>query len=154
MVKKVYAKSGFYIGRYETSINGASMQSKANQPPMTAEALSGNKWWGMYAKQKVYNSNNKMTSSMIWGSQWDQVMIWMKEVENPGKANPFYVLDSTGMGWYENNYSTGNPTQTTGIPVGENKNRVKNIYDMAGNMRDWTIEAVYLNSRVRRGRQL
>ena len=153
MVAKVYEHEGFYIGRYETSLNGASMQSKANQPPMTAATTSGNKWWGMYKIQKLYNSNNKMTSSMIWGSQWDQVMIWMKDEMNTVQSKP-YILDSIGMGWYADNYSAGNLAHTTGIPVGDHKNRIKNIYDMAGNEEEWTIVAGNTTGRVCSGRQL
>ena len=146
MVGKVYEYGGFYIGRYETSINGASMQSKEGQIPMNSI-----NWWAMYKNQKVYNSNNKMESSMIWGSQWDQVMIWMKDEMNTAQSKP-YILDSTGMGWYTNNYSAGNSAHKTGIQVGENKNRVKNIYDMGGNVYERTIEASDTYARVIRGR--
>ena len=159
MVKSVKDNGGFYIGRYETSLNGVTgaVQSMKNQVPMSARVDSGNKWWGMYAKQKTYDSDNQMTSGMIWGSQWDQVMIWMKDIKNTNqiaKDNPFYVIDSREMGWYDGNYNTGNPTHTTGKPVGDNENRVKNIFDMAGNMYDYTMEGAYDGYRAIRGRNL
>ena len=56
------------------------------------------------------------------------------------------------MGWYSNNYSTGNATHQTGIDVGNNKsNCVNNIYDLAGNVYEWTMESYDTNSRVSRG---
>lgn len=54
-----------------------------------------------------------------------------------------YLINSTGKG----NYNTGNP-----IPTGSNSAyQIKNIYDMAGNVREWTMETFSADSRVHRG---
>ena len=41
-------------------------------------------WYRMYAQQKKYSEiadiSNQSTSSMIWGSQWDQIMVFMKRI--------------------------------------------------------------------------
>ena len=47
-------------------------------------------WYRMYARQSLYSDNvlknvdpkTTKTSSMIWGSQYDQIMIWIKNIEN------------------------------------------------------------------------
>ena len=127
MIESVKANKGFYIGRYETSWTGTAVRSVQNEDPMTAEVTSGNTWWGMYTKQKAYTTYNNMTgatSSMIWGSQWCQVMIWMKDVPNEEESAtiPFYILDSHGMGWYSDN-SLGS-RKNTGTLL---KAKVKNI---------------------------
>ena len=60
-----------------------------------------------------------------------------------------FVVDSSGKGWYEQ----GKPTVT-----GSNENyAVKNIYDLGGNVAEWTMEAIEVAGytyRVTRGRLL
>lgn len=98
MVNSVKTYKGFYVGRYETSWNGIVVESKKEKEPMSAAVTSGNTWYGMYEKQKsLYN--NTVKSSMIWGCQWDQIMIWMKEEPNRiigGEAK--YITNSTRNG--------------------------------------------------------
>ena len=81
-----------------------------------------------------------MQSSMIWGSQWDQIMIWMKEEENE-KKNSYYVTNSLGMG----NYGTGDDTQNGLANTGFFE--VKNVFDLAGNLYDWTLETSDTDNR-------
>ena len=46
------------------------------------------------------------------------------------------------MGWYG-----GNSDYKTGIDIGESAaNKVKNIYDMAGNVKEWTLEYTSISS--------
>ena len=90
---------------------------------------------------------------MIWGSQWDQIMIWMKEVKNTKNTTngQYYITNSLGMG----NYGTGDDSDTsTSSPVSTGKReeyKVKNVYDLAGNVYDWTLEASVTGVRVIRG---
>ena len=79
-------------------------------------------------------------------------MRWMKDVPNLTEGK--YVEDSTGMGWYSDNYSndsTGNPDHKTGIDLDGGKNEVKKIYDLAGNVYEWTMESYNTSDRVLRG---
>lgn len=145
LVASVIVNGGFYIGRYDSSLKGTRVQSKREETP----SINDN-WYNMYAKQKNYASQNGITtatSSMIWGSQWDQIMIWMREIQNEERGKP-YIFDSTGMGWYSSN-SGGVLKKTGTLPAA----KVKNIYDMAGNAWEWTMEAnntTYRASRRRR----
>ena len=61
---------------------------------------------------------------------------------NQGGDKKTYTYDSTGKG----NYS--GPRKATGS---DPEYAVNNIYDMAGNISDWTIEADHTNYRVVRG---
>ena len=163
MVEKVNKNKGFWVGRYETShMVDNNSQDNTNEIKVikgTTEGINNVNWYRMYAQQKSYsslglNSGSTITSSMIWGSQWDQIMIWMKGIENT--VNPsngqYYVTNAVGMGNYgvsgEDDYDdTSNPAETGCYDV-------KNIFDLAGNIYDWTLEADYTISRVRRRRQL
>ena len=116
----------------------------------------------MYEGQKEYKAANigsksTTTSSMIWGSQWDQIMLWMKNVpaqleNNETFTGKFYITNAVGMG----NFGVDETGATKGTKQVENTGYygVKNIYDLAGNVFDWTLEASNAYSRVIRRRRL
>ena len=96
-------------------------------------------------------SENDVVSTLCYGVQWDAIMHFLEDVENSNQTGEMYIKNSTGMGWYSDNYSSGNPSAKTGIDVENSLNKVKNIYDLAGNMLEWTMEANSYNARVMRG---
>ena len=145
MIKSVEKNKGFYVGRYETSLNESkNAQSISGATSATAEASSANTWYGLYQKEKEYSEKNKLTnavgSSMIWGSQYDQMMIWMQgngiEVTSPTPTNLEGVTTSK------------NTTRKTGTV---STDKLNNIYDLLGNSYEWTLEAVYVDERTNRG---
>ena len=89
-----------------------------------------------------------MKSNMIYGSEWDQIMIWMKDVKNTNDNTKYYILDSSYMGNYSTSSGgTGSP-QVTGYLE---KYSVKKVFDLGGNLWDWTTEANDTRYRVLRG---
>ena len=165
MVEKVKIAGGFWVGRYETSnMNTNQVASKKG----TASGISSVTWYRMYARQSLYsnevlkkvNSKTMKTSSMIWGSQYDQIMIWMKNVENDQETTrgKYYVTNGIGKGNYgkitingneidDGNVSESNPASTGSQEI----YRVKNVYDLAGNVNEWTLGASDTSGRVIRG---
>ena len=137
MIESVKKYGGFYIGRYET---GNLSQEKASIIKNNSD-IGNQTWYTMYKKAKGIAVNNNVTSSMIWGSQWDATMRWMYNSGNEEKKK--YTYDSRGKG----NYSSDSPIATGSIEA----YAVNNIYDMAGNVSDWTIEAYSTVLRVTRG---
>ena len=153
IVKKVKKDKGFWIGRFEMSQNNGNVQSKTMQMP-----LSGISWYDLYSQAKTFKVSTT-SGHMIWGCQWDQIMLWIKDIRNGYSNNNFAILDSTGLGNYLDTklvdesgkvikregqsvrYRTG---ETTGITI-------KNIYDLAGNIFEWTMEANYTSLRTARG---
>ena len=164
MYASVKRNEGFYIARYEAGNDGNgnvvlkkgvdvynNIQWSANGKMQETTGTTGGavELSRNFANVKNYKT---VTSTLIYGVQWDAVMKWMENVSNPNVEGKTYIQDSTGMGWYDNN-SGGNP-QKTGIDIGEeNKgsNQVKKIYDLAGNVNEWTMESYNTNSRVTRG---
>ena len=98
-------------------------------------------WYEVYQKSKNLAKDLPIESTMIWGCQWDATMQWILQSSNPDIVK--YVRDSSGQGCYNQSLAT-----STG------QYKVNNIYDMAGNCYEWTLEANYTNSRVLRRRQL
>ena len=97
------------------------------------------------------NDYSNVTSTLIYGVQWDAVVKFMENIANQNVEGKRYIQDSTGMGWYSDNYLNENPEHKTGIDLGNGKNKVKNIYDMAGNVREWTMESYNDTGRFTRG---
>ena len=163
MVNRVSSKKGFWVGRYETSnMVSDNTQDSTNKVTVvrgTSTGITSVNWYRMYAQQKNYaklafGNTTIATSSMIWGSQWDQIMIWMKNVKNTINTTngEYYILNAVGMG----NYSideTGTEKTTKALEsTGNSENyKVKNVYDLAGNVYDSTLEASRTKVRVLRG---
>ena len=168
MVGKVNTNKGFWSGRYETSnmsnstttTYDISNEIQVGVKKGTTNGINSVTWYRMYAQQEIYaklalTNSTSITSSMIWGSQWDQIMIWMKDVKNTINTTngQYYVTNAVGMG----NYGTGDDDTNTSAPVATGNReayKVKNIYDLAGNVADWSLEADYTNDRGLRRRQL
>ena len=129
MITSVEKYGGFYIGRYET---GNLSQEKATVVKNNTD-IGNQTWYSMYKKAKGIAVNNNVTSSMIWGSQWDATMRWMYNSGNEEKKK--YTYDSTGKGNYSG--TNGNQPIATGSIEAY---AVNNIYDMAGNYREQTTE--------------
>ena len=155
MVKSVSEYGGFYIGRYEMSINATSKnaESKSGATSATSKDSDTNQWYGLYNKAKTYapeknsdnteNASQKVVSSMIWGSQYDAMLRWMV---NSGIKN----ITSTSPTDLSIGTTSRNATRKTGTV---SKDKLSNIYDLLGNSREWTQEAADTNPdyRVSRG---
>ena len=161
MVSRVASKGGFWVGRYETSgMVSDNTQDTTNKVTVirgTTTGINGNSinWYRMYAQQKAYKNlvlteSANVTSSMIWGSQWDQIMIWMKEVENEEKSS-YYVINSLTMGNFGTSDDSDSSTSSPAKTGNSEKYKVKNVFDLAGNVYDWTLEADFTYDRVFRG---
>ena len=163
MVRKVNTNKGFWVGRYETSnmsdstttTYDVSNEIQVGVKKGTTNGINSVTWYRMYAQQKSYSNlaltQSGVTSSMIWGSQWDQIMIWMRGTRNESQSS-YYVINAVGMGNYgvadaDDYDDTSNPAETGYYDV-------KNIYDLAGNVYDWSLEAYNTSYRVLRRRLL
>ena len=166
MVEKVKNAGGFWIGRYETS--NMDTNQVASKKGTTSGISTGITWYGMYANQSLYSNNvlknvgpkTTKTSSMIWGSQYDQIMIWMKNIKNDKETTrgKYYVTNGVVKGNYGkitingNEIKDGNDNITSPAETGsKDEYRIKNIYDLAGNVWEWTLEAIRNNIRAVRG---
>ena len=163
MVNRVNNNEGFWVGRYETSgmkkdtteTYASTNEIKVNVVKGTDTGICNITWHRMYAQQQIYAKKAGITaiSSMIWGSQWDQIMIWMKEVKNTTNGEA-YVTNSVGNG----NYGSISGSEEYDIELsiaktGSSDNfKVKNVYDLAGNVYDRSLEAFSTNARVFRRR--
>ena len=149
MIVSIGKYGGFYIGRYELSESGV----KKDQPTLTKT-----NWYDLYQKCKILNASNKVEARMIWGCQWDATMNWL--ISSGAKTSDEVNKDSSSWGNY---YSTSVKAEdgTTEIKASKKTEKLNtgvttftmanNIYDLAGNVSEWTQEAYSTYSRASRG---
>ena len=138
----VNENGGFYIGRYEASENNSVIEVKANKTPRNTisqtDALEKAK--GMYG-------SSEFASSLLTGSAWDRTLGWLEET---GAVRSIEIVgDSKTWGNYLNDeFENSEGLQNTGSIPQTEKNH---IFDLAGNVEEWTTEAHSSDNRVCRG---
>ena len=157
MLASVEKYGGFYIGRYETG--NINQDTPVIQKGNTN--ISSQTWYNMYKRCKnIRGANTNVETGMIWGNQWDRTLMWL--IETGSKTKEQIADDSTSWGNYYNatfeyvnssgSTATKNENSSTRIPTGSAEyTKANNIYDLAGNVKDWTMEANDTYSRVYRG---
>lgn len=163
MYTSVINNKGFYIARYESGKINDKVVIQRNVPTYTnvpwGKSMSDTSNGAVELSKKFADEQEyaSVISTLVYGIQWDATLQffdsnYIKEDGTLYNSNS-YIANSIGIGWYSDNYTIGNPNHLTGIAIGNDiKNRIKNIYDMAGNVREWTMET-HSNStkRVFRG---
>ena len=136
---------GFYIGRYELTGSVSRPTVQKNQT-----VLARKNWYNLKkACTNVVNSSYAQ-STMIYGNQWDEVMDWL--IDTGAKSD--YEVNSNSSSWGNYTDSTGEAATNSGEkrPAGYNEAwQANNIYDLAGNCKEWTQEAVITGYHIGRG---
>ena len=164
MLKSVYENGGFYIGKYEVGTETLRTSSGAS---LTTPVIKEGVYPYNYVTNKQAQTKSKelatggKTSSLMFGIQWDLVL---KHIETKqGKTQAELETDSTTWGNYSNSefeITKGKYSEDDGDTFTEVKgtytkpensrvllttgaterNSVLNIYDLAGNEYEWTLE--------------
>ena len=167
MLKSVYENGGFYVGRYETGIATTESPRTAEgdttqTPVIKANAYPYNYVTRTQAKVLAENmAHGDKTTSLMFGVQWDLVLAYMHNVGGIGDSvltsdsktignysNNLWNITNTSVKWSTNGTtwencpkdkgdSSANILLTTGADTSFG---IKNIYDIAGNVWEWTLE--------------
>lgn len=146
MVDSVNINKGFYISRYEASeMNSTTAQSKRGQEPWVFVDQTE-------AKTASSNMKTEMNSHLIYGVEWDSILQWLLDsqakigadtVGEPLQTIAIEDIQSDSRSWGNYNNSVGGAAENSGSrqPSGINEYwKVNNIYDLAGNVLEWTQE--------------
>ena len=140
MIASIKKYGGFYVARYEAGIENGKVTSKIGITPTSAANDQSKTWYGLYSLAKTYTNNkNSVTSQMIWGSQYDAMLNFALTGNDKSKVT------SKEYGNYTGSLLKTGLTRTS--------DKINNIYDLGGNLEEWTSEA-YKNDfdgRARRG---
>ncbi len=138
MVASIKKYGGFYVARYE--MGKGTNYSKIGVMPTSAEANDENMWYGLYDTAKKYNKTS-VTSGMIWGSQYEAMLNF--GLTNSSDRNK--VTASTN-----GNHSLKKLKTGTWLGSSNQIDSINNIFDLEGNMWEWTKEAYDTDLRVAR----
>ena len=153
MIESIAKYKGFYIGRYELSTKtengvtvGIEQKDKVSQTYRS--------WYNLYKYSKNIAGSENMQTRMIWGCQWDVTCKWLAD-------HNYDINNSSAWGNYSNyntanNYAEGSEKYEAGAgekqSTGSSENwKANNIYDLAGNCKEWTQEARSTIDRGYRG---
>ena len=145
MLNSVATYGGFYIGRYET---GDLSQATPVVKRINTD-IEGQTWYTMWKKARKL-SGTSAGVQMIWGIQWDEALKWL--IDTGEKTYAEVGSDSTSWGNYYNNSFTyyTNTSKSTATKTSNDQIKIpsgayeganaNNIYDLAGNIFEWSLE--------------
>lgn len=168
VLKSIYNNGGFYIGRYEAGIEGSYRTSSSSGTNLPTPVIKANAYPYNFISCSQAQSlasgmqSGEYTSGLMFGFQWD---LALKYIDEKCAETAELTTDSTEWGNYKNSIydltnlkakylpdsiSTSTWTEppyykektdksiiyTTG---GNNLRMKQNIYDLAGNLAEWTL---------------
>ena len=148
---------GFYIGRYEAGIPvGDTENSYENRIAVPVSKQGAIVWIGVdynnaKSSAELMISNDYVQTGLLTGKAWDRTCHWLEDYIKT-LNNESSLTESQYYGNYFNSQSPANVTgfgskQVAGF---SDKWSVKNIYDLAGNVWEWTTE-IYSSGCIYRG---
>lgn len=154
-INSIEKYGGFWIGRYETG----NITKKNLVVQRMNDDTNGQKWYQIYTVSQGISKQENVKTSMIFGCLWDETLQWLVDTGNKTYAD---LMDSSSWGNYKNTkieYKK-NSTETAiksantdqSLPTGSAEStKANNIYDLAGNRYEWTLESNGNNLRRLRG---
>ena len=170
MLKSVYENGGFYIGKYEVGIEENTYRDyeedyltehPLEETPVIRQDKYVYNWVRCNQAQELSKKLEigEKTSSLMFGIQWDLVLTYLEKngvAENNLKVNSGlwgnykdvsfnitrgkYSTDN-GANYTEVNGTYPKPASGVLLTTGATKRNSKmNIYDLAGNVYEWTLE--------------
>ena len=143
MITSVKNNKGFYIGRYEASLNGTIAQSKRGQ----IAKVSISQLDAISACTSNTSTNNM---HLIYGIEWDSTLNWLKgdaiiasSTVGTSKTMELSDIQTNSSSWGNYTDSNGDSATNAGSirATGYSEYwKANNIYDLAGNVQEWTQE--------------
>ena len=156
--ESVNTYGGFYIARYEAGDGDANgtPRSSSSSNSNTVVSKKGAIVYNYISQTDSITRAESMyagKSKLISGAGWDRTLNWL--IETKAKTENEVFVNSSSWGNYDD--STGDAKTNSGYDnmnytTGRNEAwKANNIYDLAGNVDDWTTEARSSGKRVFRG---
>ena len=167
MLSSIYEYNGFYVSRYEIGSNSYVNENDITRIPMSKKDLYPYNYVTCAQAQEISARMNleSRTSNILFGIQWDLILKFIEKKGALSKNN--LISDSTSWGnYFDSNYTLTHgmynifnqeaSNLTDWITVKEpikrdenwfllstgalEQNKILNIYDLAGNTWEYTLE--------------
>ena len=148
---------GFYIGRYEATTPDGTERTRSNTTEKPT-CKSGKTVWTNISQinskasaESMYTGeDSSVQSGLLTGKAWDRTCHWIEDYITTINTNS-NLIDSRYYGNCSDSQDPADSGKGTKHEAGYNENwKTKNIYDLAGNVWEWTYEA-RSSGRIRRG---
>jgi len=141
-LESVKKYGGFYISRYNIS------KSLERKPQSVKGVIPwvGINFYGAKKVASILEDNEAVKSHLTFGAEYDSVLAWL--IKSKARTFKEIVEDSTEWGNHSNTKNSGETVLVTGSCEEWCDN---NIYDLAGNVEEWTQEKNEDALRVNRG---
>ena len=175
MLKSVYDNGGFWISRYEIGTTNASQSVSEDTTNVTTPVSQQNAYpivnkTQPQSQQIVRKMNSQ--ANLLFGVQWDLTLRFLQEKgglsvsqltsDSTSWGNYYNASFTINRGQYQTSWSSTSWTNATNVSKPSNnswelttgaadRNRKMNIYDLAGNVWEWTLEGYYSSYVVYRG---
>lgn len=164
MLRSVYEKGGFWISQYEIGADTIATSTSTSKNPRSKADMYPYIYVTCAQAQQLSTNmeSSNLTSSLLFGIQWDLTLKFIEE--NNGKTKNLIKENSTTWGNYQDaiftiykgsysvdggknytavsqNYTKTNVVSNVLITTGATiRNCALNIYDLAGNVFEFTLE--------------
>ena len=146
---------GYYIGRYEagvvdynSSVSTSNSNNETNWTGYTGDNIKlvckkEQQVWNYVTQNKaselsrnMYGSEAKVTSDLINSYAWDTAIVFIQECGTENNSSTY----SKTVGQSSTSTSASQTTGTNKLKATSKVDKQCNIFDMAGNCREWTTE--------------
>ena len=138
----VVSKKDAYVYNYVPW--GKSMSDTSSQTKNSVANVAG----AVELSKNMYKDSTSVVSTLCYGVQWDAAMNFVSDAEHNIKDSRSWGNYSNSEGDAATNSGSSNMNYTTGRNEAW---KAKNIYDLAGNVYEWTMESLSSGCRVSRG---
>ena len=162
MYDSVYKNEGFYIGRYEAGKDKDNAEKVVVQKgvdvynnvkwskngKMNEETETTNPIDGAIELARNFDTENNyttVTSTLCYGVQWDKTLSWIDPEYDD------FAKNSTEQGNYNEDENTNSWKGNVALTGASEDYKINNIYDLAGNVIEWTMESNSIDCRANRG---
>ena len=140
--ESVQKYGGFYISRYNIS------RSETGEAKSVKEVMpwTNINWFDAMEAAKTFGDGVFVTSHLPFGAEYDSVLEWF--IKSQARTTDEIASDSTKWGNFRNTRNAQHKVVKTGTCEEWSTN---NIFDLAGNIDEWTQEKNESSDRVFRG---